>query len=469
MAKNPQLTRQQQVELTKEKLMTQLGKTGVVLLKGVISQEEYNRDLVGKKGLEVYDRMRRSDGTVKAALMSLKLPIRAAQWRVDPVSDDPKDMLAQQLVEQSLFRNISWDDFLREALTMLDFGFSVFEQTFEVSPVDGKDYVLLKDMGFRKQTSITKWEAFIDGLAQPGVTQQLQSSETIAIPAVKLTHFAYDQEGDNFEGISVLRAAYKHWYMKDTLYQVDAIKHEKQGLGILKIQTPSTAKEEDKTTAREIAREQRANEEAYIEELEGFNFEFMDMKSRTTTDIIPSVNHHDRRILISVLAQFLDIGSDGSSGSYSAGSTQADLFLMSLEATAKEVAERINQSVVKNICELNGLILEEYPRVTYDRIGQDSIDIFSGALQKLFASGGITPDPELENYLRKFLHLPEMTDDMADNYDEVRAMRRNPAMPTAPTDPSSGDSTPTSASEMIRQGRAFREKLRSTADGEDNS
>lgn len=455
-------TRQQQVALMKDKLMTQLGQSGVVLLRGVVSQEEYNKDLSGKKGLKVFNEMRRSDGTVRAALLVLKLPILAAGAHIEADSDDPRDQLAAQLTEECLFERISFDDTIRQALTLLDFGFSLFEQTYTVDTFEGREYILLSDLGYRKQISIERWETEDK---QPGVTQTLPGGGgKVSIDEIKLTRFTYDQEGDNYEGTSVLRAAYKHWYMKDTLYQVDAIKHEKQGLGILKIKTPSTAKEDDKATAREIAREQRANEEAYIEELEGFSFDFMDMKAKTTTDIMPSVQHHDRQILKSVLAQFLDIGSSDSSGSYAASNDQADIFIMALESVAKLIADRINQTVIPNILELNGLGDRPTPKLAFDRIGRESIQVFSEALNKLFTSGAITPDPEVEQYIRDFLHLPPMSDDMVKRYDEIRAVRKNPALPsTQQTLPPNVEDEPIEASELLTAAKAMREKLKGYA------
>lgn len=455
-------TRQQQVALMKDKLMTQLGKSGVVLLKGIISQEEYNRDLSGNKGLKIWNEMRRSDGTVRAALMVLKLPILAAGAHIEAASDDPRDQLAAQIVEYSLFECISFDDTVRQALTLLDFGFSLFEQTYTVDTFEGREYILLGSLGFRKQQSIEKWVTKED---EPGVTQAVAGGDKVSIDDIKLTRFTHDQEGDNFEGTSVLRAAYKHWYMKDTLYQVDAIRHEKQGLGILKIKTPSTAKEEDKKTAREIAREQRANEEAYVEELEGFSFEFMDMKAHTVTDIMPSVQHHDRQILKSVLAQFLDIGSQDSSGSYAASNDQADIFIMALESVSKLIADRINKTVISNILELNGLgDRDEKPKLVFNRIGRESIQVFSEALNKLFVSGALTPDPEVENYIREFLHLPAMSEEMVARYDEVRAVRKNPsaANPTGPAQPNIEDE-PVEAHELLSAAKAMREKLKGYA------
>lgn len=443
--------------LTRKRFLAELGRSGVVITRGIISQEEYNRELKGKQGIDTYNRMRKSDGTVRAALSAVKLPILAAEWRVESVSDDPQDMLAAQLVEASLFHGINFDSLLREILTMLDFGFSVFEQVFEVRQFEGKEYVLLQKLGFRKQTSIKAWTISENNEEVKGITQALVGGADAKIPWYKAVVFSFEQEGENYEGVSLLRTAYKHWYMKDVLYQIDAIAHEKQGLGIMKIKVPPTAKEDDKDTAREIAREQRANEENYIEELEGFSFDFMDMKAKTTRDIMPSIDHHDRRILLSVLAQFLSIGGADSSGSFAASNDQSDLFIMSLQAIAKEVAARLTDTVVRNIVELNGVAVTEMPQITFGRIGKESVEVFAEALHKLFTSGGITPDPELENYIRRAMHLPELSDDMLKDYDGVRALRRNPSAPTLPAASTSANED---AAALLMRASEVRDKLK---------
>lgn len=464
---NNGMTREQQIAFYKSDLYTKLGKSGVIIQNGVISREEYNKKLEGKRGLETYNEMRSSDGTVRAALMAVMLPILGAPWHVQERSDDPRDMLAQQIVQASLFEQISFDDFARQALTFLPFGFSLFEQVFGVGDVEGRQYVLLNDMGFRKQTSLMRW--IMETTNEPGITQTLQGGGKAEIPDIKLTRFTFEQEGDNYEGRSLLRAAYKHWYMKTEMELIDGMRHEKQGLGILKIRTPNTAKEEDKEVARDIAREQRGNESNYIEEEEGYSFDFMDMKARTTTDIVPSIQYHNRQILQSVLAQFLDIGSQGSSGSYSASGNQLDLFYKAEEAIAKEFREPINNTVIRNICDLNGLA-GHYPTLEYGRIDSDSVQILSEALNKLYTSGAITPDPDTEQYIREFLHLPPMTDEMIANYDEIRAKRKNPSVAPQVGQPAPDqeveDDDSVAAHELISQARQMRDKLRRFAGGQ---
>jgi len=106
----------------------ELGESGTAIFGGSISDEEYVNELVGSQAITTYDRMRKSDGVVKASLLACELPIRAANWYVEPASEDEKDKEVAEFVSQNLFEkmSITWDDFLRQCLLMLPFGFMVF-------------------------------------------------------------------------------------------------------------------------------------------------------------------------------------------------------------------------------------------------------------------------------------------------------------------------------------------------------
>lgn len=445
-------------EIDQSQLQERSGDSGVMLVNGIITREEYNDALVGRKGLDKFDEMRRSDATVKGALKAAKLPITSVEWRVDPVDDDPRDQLAAQLCEQSVMGNVNFAEFMNQALTHLDFGFSLFEQVFDVMRMEGREYILLSDMGFRKQNSLVRWQT---KEGESGITQTKVSGEEVSIPAFKLVHFAHDQEGDNFEGISVLRSAYKPWYMKTALEQIDALAHEKQGLGILTFSAPKGATEDDKAEARRIAREQRANEEGYIEKMEGWTWDFMDMKARSTRDPQPAIEYHNRQILQSVLAQFLTIGGGGSSsGSFSASDNQVDLYVKSLQNIASNMATRIQQSVFRNVLELNGLGDRELPKLVHDRISKDDISSYAEALVSIANANLVTADPEVERYLRDLMHLPEMSEELEENYDETRAMRQNPSSAL-----SDENENPT-ASQLLARGNRIKKQLREVVHGD---
>src|SRR5690348_115645 len=106
----------------KTKKGLEIGDTGTRILSGIIS-EEYNTKLLGINGVEVYDEMRKSDATVKAAVLATTLPIRAAEWYIEPAREDATDIEIADFVSKALFewQTIEWADLLRQALLSLPF------------------------------------------------------------------------------------------------------------------------------------------------------------------------------------------------------------------------------------------------------------------------------------------------------------------------------------------------------------
>jgi hypothetical protein len=386
------------------------GQSGTVIFKGIITQEEYNTKLSNQiSANRVYDTMRRSDATVRSTLQVCKLPLLAATWDLEAASDDKLDQYVQRFVKRELFeRNLNWHNFLREGLTMFEFGFSVAEKTLELTEFESQTRIGIKKIGFRKQRSIYAWET-IEG--KEGVTQQL-IGEQISIPMEKLIIFTNDKEGDNYTGISLLRYAYKHWDIKDKLDIINAIALEKLAVGVPVLKKPKDADSEDLAAARAALRQFRANEEGYQEIPVGWDLEMLDMKANSTKDVIPTIQYHDRQIQMSVLAQFLSLGASDASGSRAVSEDHSKLFLLSEEAVAKNIQATLQEQLIKQICDLNFADLPNgYPTLTFSKIGDEDTASLAESVNKLMQAGAITYDPYVEDYIRKLLKLPDLPEE----------------------------------------------------------
>ena len=421
MVKDPNV--QDVPEDTTKTLLNSLGQefgaSGTKLFGGQI-YEEYNPKLAGQAGLQVFEEMRRSDAQVQATLLAMELPIRSTKWYVQPgetktgegeteVTDQDKEIAA--FVEDALFKrmDITFDDFLRQALTMLPFGFSLFEKVYKEE--GGKIY--LKKLAQRLARSVWKWNREPDG--RVGITQFLYMNDegkpaNVEIPASKLLVFSFRREGDNFQGVSVLRSSYKPWYIKDTLYKLDAVKHERMAIGIPVLTLPQSHTDNDEAEAEKILSSLRATEKSYvILPNKDWEFKFADMGSGKVIDSKDSIEHHNREIAKNILAQFLDLGAGGKGGSYALSEDQSSLFILSLQAIANQIRDELNRCVIPELVDANFPIVESqtYPSIAYQKLGDVAYDKLATALASLTGGGLLTPDADLEDHLRDMLDLPK--------------------------------------------------------------
>lgn len=407
----------------------EIGASGTYFFKGYVTAEEYSIDLQGKYGLQVFDVMRKSDPTIRAILQVCKQPILAAHWTVEAASSDPLDaQIADHANFEFFNRNIVYNDVLREGLTFLDFGFFVAELVYEVANWNGKPYIGFKKVASRKQRSILK---FMQDDDTDGVTQILPAGRNgsgnggvIAnIPRSKMLYVANDQEGENYFGVSLLRYAYKPWKIKDGLEIMGAVALENQALGIPYIKKGvggpnSTVDEGELEKLRDRLRQQRANEEAFLEFPATVEVGWMDMKGHTTKDVLPYIQYQDTQITLSVLAQFLELGQNGASGSRAVSADHSRLFVKALEATARTWREAFQRDVLNRWVDLNYSGLKNgYPKLVYSTISDEDVTDTSTAVGVLMGAGALQPDRDIENRLRTMLNLPALSQDAYNNYE----------------------------------------------------
>ena len=394
------------------KYNVELGDSGVRIFAGIIENDEYINNLRGPALMRTIEEMRRGDATVKAGLIAAKAPLIAADWYAQAAGDEDVDLETKDLTDYVMVKILHWKQrLLPEILTMQDFGFSVFEIVVDWVEFDGKEYLVPVKVAYRKQTTIQAWET---AEKKPGITQLTAEGKTVSIPDAKIVSFTHQQEGDNWIGISILRPAYGSWYYKKNLERIEALQQERQGLGVVKIKHPVNATDPMKQTARQAARNIRANEQAYIEEPQGWEIEFMDMKAKTVADPTKAIARHDRNILKAMQVQYLDIGAADSSGSFAASDNQRELLEQTNQALGSQIAARINEKLVKLIVDLN-FTGADYPEWTCGEIAKANVKEFAEVYKTLVDAGGINPSEADEDHLRTKLDLPDRVVDETDD------------------------------------------------------
>ena len=131
----------------------------------------------------------------------------------------------------------------------------------------------------------------------------------------------------------------------------------------------------------------------------------LDLKgvSGTLPDTDQPIRYHDEQIARSVLAHFLNLGTE--TGSWALGSTFADFFTQSLNAVAEQVCDVVQQHVIEDLVDLNWGGTEAAPRLRWEPIGKEH-PATADAVRSLIDSHAITPDERLESYMRELHGLP---------------------------------------------------------------
>jgi hypothetical protein len=396
--------------------------------------------------LRTYDRMTRSDAQIRASLTAVKVPILTSTWYVDPASDDPTDQDAAEFVNYNFFDNmsVSWTRFLEQACRMLEYGSSVFEQVYEAkrwrnggANRNSRTFFMLRKLAERPRLTIEKFQYDENGGPAGIIHNKIDPDgkkppQKVEIPIEKLVIFTFDQHGSNLDGMSVLRSAYKHWYMKEHFYNIDGIQKERHGIGIPDIQPPPGYNNNDLKYAQELGRNLRTNQKAYIIRPPGWFVGFAKVEGNLV-NALASAEHHDLMIVRNVLLQFINVGSSSSSGSRANSATAYDLFLKALEHTANIVADTINSYVIPNLVRYN-YDVDRFPKLRYRGIG-DSKDIqqVSAGLARLVEARILTPDAELEEKIRDDFGYP-VTFDLHDPRNEIVSATTEEYVRTKPTD-----------------------------------
>lgn len=372
------------------------------------------------QSVTVFNRMRRADAQTISVLKAVTLPIRSTKWRIDPGDADPEvaAYVAEQLglplttgdnpAPRRRKSRFSWTEHLRLALLSLPLGHMFFEQVVTVDPVTGD--VELRKLAPRMPSTLTDIKVADDG-GLVGIEQASPAGRTVKardggrrfIPVERLVAYVNEREGADWAGTSLLRGAYKHWLLKDQLLRIEAISVRRNGVGVPVYTAPEGASSEDIAKGRKMANEYRAGDTA------GAGLPFgakLDLKG-VNGMLVPArtvIEYHDAQIARTALAHFLNL--DGKGGSYALASTQADLFITSLNAIAQMVADTTNQHVIDDLVDWQFGTDVLAPTLTFDTIGSTDMAV-AQAVRTLIDSGAITVDDDLEVWLRRALGAPD--------------------------------------------------------------
>jgi len=390
-----------------------VGSSGTLLFSGFFD-EEYLPELTGYKAADAYDKMRRNDSVVSMGRKAVRNPILSASWEVvAPPSATDDEKRHTDFISHILFDDLgrsTWREFLGEALTVGDFGHSVFEVVHkaELNHPEFGSYTGIAQLGWRSPKTFYEWkvdpktgelislEQFVNG----------DLMRRVKMDAKFLVVMTMEKEGDNYEGISLLRPCYGPWFRKQTYLKLMAIGIEKNAVPTPKCKVPDNKfRSEDHTQMVNVLKKYVSHQSNYITYPASFDVDF-NSNNYDPTKTKDAITFENQEIIYSFLANFLLLGSGGGGGSFSLSQDLSDFFLSGLLQLAEIPTEKINRKLIPDLIKLNFGPQGRYPKLKASGIS-DKAGKELGELIKILVDGRcLIPDETLELHLRKRIGLP---------------------------------------------------------------
>jgi hypothetical protein len=409
--------------------------------------EEFLKDLQGKKGVEVYREMSENDDVIGAILYAIEMLIRQATWNVQPAGSTLKDEEAAEFIYQCMDdMQDTWTDTISEILSFLTYGWSAHELVYKRRAGKSRDPKLNSKysdglIGWQKipiRAQETLWEWLYDDVDNLlGMAQMPPPKfEIIEIPIEKLMLFRTKSRKGSPEGKSILRNAYRSWYFKRRIQEIEGIGIERDLAGFPTLTAPEGMNIWDdddpdmaavRVAADKIVQSIRRDSLEGLSMPAGWKLELLSTGGRRQFDTNAIIERYDTRIAMTVLADFVLLGHQ-QVGSFALSSDKTELFSMAVGAYLDIICETFNNKAIPALIDLNGEHfngITDYPTLEHGDIEGADIQSLAAYIKDMTGVGVLVPDDGIEDFVREAAGLPERLDD---------STAPNPRQPKRPRD-----------------------------------
>lgn len=400
----------------KEVKVVEIGSTGTEIYAGYISEEPL-RELRGTEAMKIYDQMRRSDPRIKMVSSAVKNPIKSADWAIETLVDSDQAEAQKALIEKILFKGglgKSWKKNLHEVLSMVDFGYSLQEITHKpvINDKEFGCFVGLKSLKLIGQKTVERFNVNKDGTLC-SVYQQASGDvgKNVNVPAEFLLHFSIEKEGDNYEGVSMLRPCYGPWLRKNNALKQESVGNQNASTP-LPVMTVPDGEQNSKQYKNAITflENYSRNRVSYLLKPVGFDLEMIN-NPFDSSKIRSTIDSENEEIVFAFLANFLNLGQGGA-GSYALSNDLSDFFLSSLVFIADEIVETYNTQLIPQLINLNFANQECLVKLTVSGIDDKAGKEFADVISLLVNAKALTVDSTLEEHIRNKFSLPAKEDNV---------------------------------------------------------
>jgi len=406
----------------------EIGNTGIQKYGGTI-YEEFLTALEMPACLKVYKEMSMNDPTIGAILYVAEQLIRRIKWPIVAGGTKPIDIELKNFIEECKYdMSTTWIETITEILSYFVYGWSWHEIVYKIRRgssrnsnysskySDGK--IGWRKLPGRSQDSWQDWKFKEDSDELIAFEQMTTIDSSVhVIPIEKSLLFRTRADRGNPEGKSLLRNAYRPWFFKKHVEEIEAIGIERALAGLPVLQPPEgtnlwNPNNPDsvslKTHAEKVVSNVRRDKNEGLVLPFGWTFSLVASSGRSQFDTNAIVNRYDQRIAIVLLADLVLLGAE-KVGSFALSEVKKSLLAYALEAQTQAIATVFNKFAIPRLIDLNGFKgFTDYPKMVPEDIELPDLRNFAEFIDILSQiAPAVFKDPAVVAYLRQVGGMPE--------------------------------------------------------------
>lgn len=398
----------------KPPIAMEIGISGLERYSGYV-HDEFLAELRNEKGIKTYEQMSNNDPVIGAILFAIRMLIRQVSWAVVYPDDKIRMFVEECLADMEE----TWTEIITEIISFLEFGWSWHEIVYKRRK-DGR--IGWQKIAGRAQTSWEEWKFAENGDILAMVQRAAPDFKERVVPLSKSLLFRTSCAKNNPEGKSILRTAYRPWYFKKHIEQIQGVGIERDLAGLPVAFVPpeildQNASADIKAILSEI---KKIVVNIRRDEQEGVIFpaaydengnRTYDLKLLSTGGVRQFntkeiMEYYDQRIAMTVLADFVLLGH-GRTGSFALSQSKTKMFTYAISSFVDHIASRFNKKAIPDLLNLNGIFLDKYPELQASEVEDVNLNELGMFINRLSGAGlEIFPDDNLENDLRRKANLP---------------------------------------------------------------